>query len=103
MLMSNSNEVVSGKINCIPVCFLPKKMDVTGALFISTWGLSESSRYSQDYVALRKWFGAKHLLLAYQRSNDKLPDAERIGQLALEKGAVVVEIEFLPNNFYAFS
>jgi hypothetical protein len=100
ILMNNSNEVVSGKINCMPLCFLPK-IALSGELFISTWGLSESSRYSQDYVAMRKWFGAKHLLLAYQRSNDKLPNAERIGQLAQEQGAEVAEIEFLPGNFYA--
>jgi hypothetical protein len=94
MLMSNSDEVVPGKINCMPVCFLPN-IALSAELFISTWGLSESSRYSQDYVAMRKWFGAKHLLLAYS-------NADGIERLAQEEGAKITEIEFMRGHSYAF-
>lgn len=73
-----------------------------GKFFISTWALSESSKYSQDYVVAHKWFSSKHILLAYQDSNEKLLDADRVGKLATDMGAIIEDIEFLPGNHYAF-
>ena len=89
------------KINLMPICFVSHhKLDTD--LFISTWGLSESSKYSQDYVGGHKWFNSKHILLAYQDSDKELPDADRVGKLAISTGAVIEDIEFLPGNHYAF-
>lgn len=101
-LLQNSEDTIHAeKINLVPICFVDTHK-ISGDLFISTWALSESSRYSQDYVVAHKWFDSKHILLAYQDSNKKLPDADRVGKLAAGIGAVIEDIEFLPGNHYAF-
>lgn len=77
----------------------PPKAD----LFVSTWALSESSSAAQDWVAdINSWFGARNLLLAFQESTDRLPDAGRIRLKAEKAGAKVEPIELQPGNFYAF-
>lgn len=46
-------------------------------LFISTWALSESGSWSHDHVIGKNWFGARHLLLAYEPVKPQFPDTER--------------------------
>lgn len=71
-------------------------------LFISIWGLSETSRYAQDFVVSQRWFNAKHILLAYGDSNETFPDSDRVGKLAKDIGAAIEDIEFLRASHYAF-
>jgi len=101
-LLYNPNDAVHiGAINLVPLCLLDyHKFDVD--LFISTWGLSESSLFSMDYVVFHGWFKAEHILLAYQGSNKSSPDADRLGRIAADTGAAIEEIKFLPGNYYAF-
>lgn len=101
LLRSPQDAIRDGKINLLPLSHLDRH-PLRAELFISTWALSESSKYSQDYVRDRQWFGAKHLLIAYQDSSESFPDADRIGKIAAGAGAVVDDIEFLPQNHYAF-
>lgn len=91
------------KINLLPLGLMDC-YDFSADLFVSTWALSESSRHAQDYVRGKKWFEAKHLLLAYQDPEfcQRLPDTGRIGQLAFYDGATVFPIDFVPGNYYAF-
>lgn len=91
------DDIRDEKINLVPLCFLDCHA-ISSELFISTWALSESSRYSQDYVANHEWFNSKHILVAYQDSSKRLPDADRVGRLAKNIGAVTEQIEFLPAN-----
>jgi len=101
-LLQNSEDTIhTEKINFVPLCFVSYHK-ISTDLFISTWALSESSRYSQDYVVAHKWFDSKHILLAYQDSCRQLPDADRVGKLAASIGAAMEDIEFLPGNHYAF-
>lgn len=102
-LLQNPGDIVhSDKINLIPICFLDHQ-DLSADLFVSTWALSESSKFSQDYVVAHEWFKSKHLLIAYQKSSvDYLPNADRVGILAGLSGALIEEIDFLPGNYYAF-
>jgi len=102
-LLQNSEDTIHAeKINLVPLCFVGP-LKINADLFISTWALSESSRYSQDYVVAHKWFSSKHILLAYQGSSKKLPAADRVGKLAAGIGAVIEDIRFLPgNHYYAF-
>ena len=101
LLQDPEDTIHAEKINLIPICFLDCHK-ISADLFISTWGLSDSSRYSQDYVVTHQWFNSKHVLLAYQRSNKYLPDGDRVGRLAADVGAVIEDIEFLPGHHYAF-
>jgi len=98
--------ILQGKINLVPLGAL-KNLELSADLFVSTWALSESSRYSQDHVVGSQWFGARHLLLAFQEGYEQeglsLPDAGRVGIAAAEAGAEVTSIPFLPGNHYAFS
>ena len=93
-------EFAAGSINCLPLCFL-NDLDLNTDLFISTWALSESSRYSQEHVSERAWFNAKDLLLAYQGSSKVFPHADQVGKMAEASGAMIDQIEFLPGNYYA--
>ena len=100
-LLDNINKKIKkGKINLLPVCFL-RYYDLNADIFIATWSLNESSKYAQDYVGSLNFFNAKHLLLAYHKISQKLPDSGRIGEIAKVHGAVIIPIEFLPGHYYA--
>ena len=101
VVKSNSDQIRFGKINILPLTFLSAYKG-NADLFLSTWALCESSKFSMGYVARRRWFGAKHLLLAYQRSDERLPDADYVGKLAKKDNATIVPVDFLPDNYYAF-
>ena len=101
LLTTREDQLQPGKINLVPLC-LVNQAYVNADLFISTWALSESSRFSQDYVVQRKWFNARHLLLAYQESGKDVPDAERVEEMAKGNGAVIEGMPFLAGNHYAF-
>lgn len=101
LLLDEKGAIQINKINILPVSLLAK-YPIKGDLFISTWALSESSKCSQDYVVKQNWFQAKHLLLAYQENDTGLFDPVRVGKLAVDRGAVIQKIEFLPGNHYAF-
>lgn len=90
-----------GSINLVPLSLIDN-VAVTADLFISTWALSESNDYAQDFVINKNWFGAQHLLLAYQQSNDSIPFGSRLGDLAGKAGAQIIPIPFVKRSSYAF-
>lgn len=102
LLIKNSDKIKKGKINIVSLSML-KNITIHGDLFVSTWALSESSKYSQDYVVNKKWFGAKHLLLAFPKNNKTFPLAFRLNNLAKTKKAHLKEIDLLKGNYYAFA
>lgn len=102
LVTSTNDKIKKGKVNIIAVGILDSfTYQIKADLFISTWGLSESSKFSQDFVAKRKWFGAKHIFLGYQKNSQNLPTAEYIGELAKKSGATFETLKILPNNFLA--
>jgi hypothetical protein len=101
LLTEPGQAIEPGKITMVPVG-LADAVTTPADLFISTWAISESSAAAQRYVAERDWFGARRLLLAYQRSNSSFPDAERVGELAVADGATREPVEVLRGNAYAF-
>lgn len=102
LLTNKRDKVVDGKINIVPLGLLDITI-ITGDLFVSTWGLSESSEQAQDYVVKqKKWFGCPYLLLGYQDKTKELLYASRLGDLAKKDGARITDIEFIPHNHYAF-
>lgn len=101
LLQNPEDTIHNKKINLLPICFVDRHK-ISANLFISTWALSESSRYSQDYVVNHNWFNSKHILLGYLHSDSSLPDNGRMEKMAKDIGAVIEDIDFLPGNHYAF-
>lgn len=89
------------KVNLLPICFLNGQLSEVD-LFISTWALSESSRYAQEFVAEREWFHSEHVLIAFQQANRSFPDSELARTPLKSAGTVIEPIEFSPGNYYAF-
>ena len=97
-----NKDIQSEKINLLPIPFI-KEYEINADLFISTWALSESSVFSQDFVINKNWFNAKNLLIAYQDSDEEfLPNADRIARMGTKTGAKIEDIDFLPGNHYLF-
>lgn len=101
LIKKDKSMIKEGKINLLPVCFL-EKFKLNADLFISTWALSESSKYSQDYVIKNNWFNAKHHLLAFQNNIDKNLDASPIIDFAKRKNIKIFSVKHLNGNSYAF-
>lgn len=100
-LIENINDSIKKNlINILPICFL-ENFNLNADLFISTWGLSESSKFSQDYLVKHNWFNSDHILLAYQDSNDVYPEADRIKIFSEKFNLYTEKIDFLPGNYYS--
>ena len=95
LLQTPQDVLQFGKINILPICLLDR-LKIKADLFISTWALNESSSHSQCYVANKKWFGAKHILLGYGGNSNWLE------KTIVNAGATIEAIEFCPKNYYAF-
>lgn len=96
-----NQKIVKNKINLVPVSLL-EKTNLSCDLFITNWALSESSKTSQDFVARKKWFGAKHLLIGYQEKCEAFEQAEGVGKMVEESGGVIEDLKIIPANYYAF-
>lgn len=92
--------ITQGKINLVPLSLI-ENMNTPVDLFVSTWALSESNDYAQDFVVDKNWFSAKHLLLAHQQSNESIPFGSRLGELAQQSGAQIIPIPFVKKSSYA--
>jgi hypothetical protein len=101
-LISEAGQPIPARgMTLIPVG-LASAVDLRADLMLSTWALSESAHAAQDLVVEREWFGARHLLLAHQRSSDDFPSAGRLGDLAVAAGARSEAVQVLPGSTYAF-
>jgi hypothetical protein len=100
-VVTEPDDIKDGQINLVPIALL-KKLNLNADLFVSTWGLSESAKEAQDFVKEKDWFNAKHLLIGFQDSIKKLRYASRLGEIAAKDGATIIDIDFIPNNHYAF-
>lgn len=101
LLDGKDSVIAQGKINLVPLALLDN-VKISGDLFVSTWGLSESMYGAQDYVVSRSWFDCPHLLIGFQNSTNDLRYASRLGELSKKAGATIIDIDFIPNNHYAF-
>lgn len=94
--------IETGKISIVPVG-LADVVSGPADLFVSTWALSESAPAAHGYVVDRRWFGADHLLLAYQgESSSHYPASSRLGLLAEGDGATLEAVGILRGSRYAF-
>ena len=93
-----------GRINLLPVSLLHRHW-LAPDLFLSTWALSESSRHAQEHVVQRGWFGARRLLLGYQKDDihrDEFVDPEVLEHGARTLGGTTKLFPFGENQHYAF-
>jgi len=104
MFTNEQSELKKGKINLIPVQFTKSIPDQPDSLFISTWGLSESTLAAQSYIDSRSFFGARSILLAFQANNSTFMHAENVKDLLSirSRNYLIEEIEFLKGNYYLF-
>ena len=91
---------VPGRVNLMPA---DAGADLAADVFVSTWALSESPRALQDAVAAAGFFGARHLLLAFQHGAADFPDAANLESIARGLGAHVEPVLGYPSSSYAFS
>lgn len=89
-----------GSVNLVPTA-VARRMDLRAELFVSTWGLSEASRAEQERVAAGGWFGAPHLLVAFQRAAAALPESERVGELVRAGGGRLEPADPVRGSVYA--
>ncbi len=101
LVSAPGQQLITNGINIIPIGLIID-ISLKCELFVSTWALSESSATAQDFIASSRWFGAQHLLLAFQESNPDLPDASRIESLARSAGARIFEVPVLKRQHYGF-
>jgi hypothetical protein len=98
-LVSKARGFREGKINILPTSLVSECGEVD--LFISTWGLSESSTFAQKFVASKKFFGAKMLLVAF---NTRLPEStmteEAIGKVFGHSKKIVEPVPYSRHDYY---
>ncbi len=101
-LISNKRDKIDeGKINLLPLGYISER-ELSCDIFISTWALSESSKYAQDYVSQHKFFSARQILLAYQDSCSDLPNASRVENIIKRAGGSIYDISFIRTSQYGF-
>ena len=99
LLLSGADEIIPGKINILTPNLLVHQ-NVKADLFVSAWALSESSPFSQEYVADHNFFGARHFLLGYRETNRDFIISNKFVALAEKKASYKDELPFLEKNYY---
>lgn len=102
-LTEGNQKPLPGKINLMPVAFLDRG-DLKPDVFVSTWALSESPTLTQQLVINRNWYGAPHLLLAFQRASKSFPFAEELAIAGSQRGGKVRDLPYMfeGNSFALF-
>lgn len=100
LITSSNDRIREHAINILPVG-LSASYRLQSEVFLSTWAVSESGVAAQQDVANRKWFGARHLLIGFQESDQNFPDAGNIAALAIADGATIEDIPALAKSHYA--
>jgi putative sugar O-methyltransferase len=80
LIINDNQAIAENKINIIPVNkkILSKINHPNYDVFISTWALSESNEYSQNFVQNSNYFNSKYLLIAHQEKSKSIPFANNI-------------------------
>ena len=102
LALSAGHVPAPGRITLVP-SHLAFDLDLRADVFVSLWGLSETSADTQDDVAASGFYGARHLLLAFQDDGPDTPDASRIGALGQAAGGRVEPVGVLANSAYVFA
>lgn len=63
-LLRDTDRIMPGRINLVPLGLLESLPDLRADVFLSTFALNESSPFAQDY-AISRWFSAPRLLVSY--------------------------------------
>lgn len=106
-VIKENEQNLKGNFNLIPINQLEQNSRVSFLgcdLFISTWGLSESTRYAQNYVIEKDFYSARNILFAFHEKYPRFPDYERImARLVKEREYIYSgKIPFSSIDRYAF-
>lgn len=99
-------KIEAGKINIVPLNKkILERFDVGATdIFISTWALSESSHYAQQFVESLSFFNAESLLIAHQEKSKDTPYSEDITNHLKEYRILYHQkVPYLKNNYYLFA
>ncbi len=100
LIKGKKDKIIKGKINLIPITLLDEKK-IKGDIFISNWGLSESSDRAQDYVMKNNWFDTKFVFIGLQKGNEEIPFAKNLMKKLVKEGAFLKELPYQKGNYYA--
>jgi hypothetical protein len=104
-LVLKEGDFLKGRINILPTSLVSRSIGNID-LFISTWGLSESSILAQRFVASEKFFGAKRLLLAYQLYSKYFPESAMVQRVVNEtfdsSKKIIESVPYTRDNYYLF-
>lgn len=95
--------IAEGSINLVPLQSIDNLSTQKAQLFISTWGLSEASEYTQDYVYSHGFYGTSNILLGFQKNSKSWPCAENLVDLiGRQNFTYLEELHYSKDNYYGF-
>jgi hypothetical protein len=97
-LQTPDAEIRKGRINLVPLGLLDRLDGFKADLFISTFALSESAPLAQERVFNADWWGAKHLLVAY---DSRRYETTRLRRALKRRGARVERTVVGDGSYYA--
>lgn len=108
VIVDKDQPIISSKINLVPLdesltqnSILQKS---SPDIFLSTWALSESNEETQAFVRNNNYFGAKYILLAYQKANNSFQFSQEVTKLGNLYSVIYNSVtEYMPDNFYLFA
>lgn len=106
LITTGSGHIEDGKINIIPLNEgVIRKLSIRNSdIFISTWALSESNEYSQNFVEQLNYFGSKFILIGHQKkSKDIIYPENIVNHLSGFEIVYHEKIPYLKENYYLFA
>ena len=107
LILDSNNKIIKNKINIIPINkdLLTTIKHPIYDIFVSTWALSESNLFSQEFVERINYFNSNYLLIGYQSTSYSMPYAERfIKNLTLFNLIYNKKIPYIGGkNYYLFA
>jgi len=94
-----SGKIIPGIINLVSILDMDS-LNTKVDLFITTWALSEATKEAQDFMLLKKYYGAEKALMAFQKSSGLFPFAENIKENF--SGGNLLDTPFIDDNYYYF-
>jgi hypothetical protein len=87
-VVENSGKIEIGKINLLRLSEL-NNFNIESNIFISSWAISESNKYSQDFSIKNNFFNSKYSILFHQKNSKTHPYAEYLSNYMKSKFEII--------------